>query len=54
MSNLQERSGHARLFAILVLFAVLPIWFFYIGIQYEKTIRTLVGASAETSMALNE
>lgn len=41
MTNLQARSAGARLFAIIVLFALLPAWFFYIGIQYANTILVL-------------
>jgi hypothetical protein len=29
------------LFAIIILFALLPAWFFYIGIQYANTIMVL-------------
>ena len=46
MSNLATRSAHARLFAIIILFALLPAWFFYIGIQYARTIAVLQQAPA--------
>lgn len=45
MSNLQSRSAHARIFAIIILFALLPAWFFYIGVQYSETITVLKTAT---------
>lgn len=48
MPNLSQRSSHARIFAIIVLFALIPAWFFYIGIQYAKTLFVLDVHAAET------
>ncbi len=52
MTNLQERSAAARIFALIVLLAIIPAWFFYIGTQYEKTVQVLTSQSAEVTEAL--
>lgn len=52
MPNLQQRSSHARLFAFLVLFAIIPAWFFYIGRQFEKTVSVLVNPVAQAAEIL--
>ncbi|MEN9604681.1 MAG: hypothetical protein RJB39_366 [Candidatus Parcubacteria bacterium] len=44
MLNSQTRSAHARLFAIVVMCALIPAWCFYIGIQYSKTVTVLEAA----------
>ena len=42
-----EKSSQARIFAILVLFAIIPIWYFYIGKEYSKTRDILEGKHTE-------
>lgn len=41
MPNQIKRSSTARIVSIIVLFGILPVWFFYIGIQFDKTMKVL-------------
>lgn len=54
MVNLQKRSSNSRVFAIIVLLAIIPAWFFYIGIQYAKTMFVLEGHAAVTQEYLSQ
>ncbi len=38
MPNQIQRSSTARIVSIIVLFGIIPVWFFYIGIKYKETI----------------
>jgi hypothetical protein len=53
MTNLQERSSTSRIFAFIVLLALIPAWFFYIGMQYAKTISILEGGNAASAEILS-
>lgn len=41
MPNQIKRSSTARIVSIIVLFGLLPAWFFYIGIQFDKTMQAI-------------
>ena len=41
MPNQIQRSSTARIVSIVVLFGIIPVWFFYIGIRYKETIDVL-------------
>ena len=41
MSKLNQRSSNARIVSIIVVFGLIPAWFFYIGIEYDKTMQVL-------------
>ncbi len=41
MPNQIQRSSTARIVSIIVLFGIIPVWFFYIGIKYKETIDVL-------------
>ncbi len=41
MPNQIQRSTTARIVSIIVLFGVIPVWFFYIGIKYKETMDVL-------------
>ena len=52
MVNIQKRSANSRFFAIIVLLALIPAWFFYIGIQYAKTMSVLKNNAEATASYL--
>jgi hypothetical protein len=41
MPNQIKRSSTARMVSIIVVFGLVPAWFFYIGIQFSKTMQIL-------------
>ncbi len=41
MNNNPQRSSTARIVSIIVLFGIIPLWFFYIGVKYNKTMSIL-------------
>lgn len=41
MPNQIQRSSTARIVSIIVVFGLLPVWFFYVGVRYKETIDIL-------------
>ena len=41
MSKLNQRSSNARIVSIIVVFGLIPAWFFYIGVKYQETMDVL-------------
>lgn len=54
MPNQIQRSSTARIVSIVVLFGVIPVWFFYIGIRYKETIDSLDNNNENLQVYLNK
>lgn len=52
MPNQIQRSSTARIVSIMVLFGIIPAWFFYIGVKYKETIDILENNSQSQEMNL--
>ncbi|MBC7767128.1 hypothetical protein H7Y21_04005 [Arenimonas sp.] len=45
-NNRQERGSIARIISFIVLIGIIPAWFFYLGVQFTKTL-TIVSSNHE-------
>ena len=41
MQDRVQRSSNSRILSFIVLLGIIPAWFFYLGIQYWKTITVI-------------
>lgn len=54
MPNQIQRSSTARIVSIIVVFGLIPAWFFYIGIKYKETIDVLDNNNQNLQVYLNK
>jgi hypothetical protein len=52
MPNQIKRSSTARIVSIIVIFGLIPTWFFYIGVKYKETMNILESNSESLQMTL--
>lgn len=54
MPNQIQRSSTARIVSIIVVFGLIPAWFFYIGIKYKETMDVLDNTNQNLQVYLNK
>ncbi len=49
-----KRSSIARIVSFIVLIGIIPAWFFYLGVQFTKTLTVVSNNTATTENYLNK
>ncbi len=53
MPNQIKRSSTARIVSIIIVFGLIPVWFFYIGVKYKETLDILKNNKIASESHLN-